>query len=1270
MPWCRIQTLLCKLALWLLLCTGSVAWSAPQVYSRFIHLNDHFTISPLATRMVQDQHGILWLGTQHGLYRFDGGDLTRFQADAADANTLSADWVTSLLVEGSDTLWIGTRYGGLSRLDLTTERFEQLRFANEADDATQYEIAVLYQDATGRIWIGTNGAGVFYWDPHRQRIVSLELAAVIDGVSTAYINDIWRDDSQQLWLAIGDAPLRTKGSATGGLIRWDLAQQQGQGWHPGNSGLSHDSATSLAVHPEHGLLFTLYGGGLWRMSLQTLQPEPMPMPETMRRIQATAIGLDPTGNIWLASDGQGLWLYLTASQQWQQFQYHPEFAGGLRNSAITALYFDAQDALWLLSQSGFSLLGPVAQQVRTLPFGNRDPNLLGAANVFGIEAVSEHEVWIANREAGVALFNPATGQLQRFALPDDALGPGIARAVFKEQDWIWVGTDRGLYRLYPDTADWQSQPLPEIGGPPTISIFYPDAQGRLWLGSRGSGLYLLDQQRQFMRHYHTGSERYPLPFDTITSMVEDPQGYFWLGSLDRGLVRGDLELTEWQHWRQFDGSDHGLVFNGIQLIYPQNGHVWVRAGNLNHRWLERSEPPFFKAYPTDDTVDAALIAADEFRLLYRAHWLPASRSLLELNVRHGMQETTWIGAWELHDGMIYRGGSSGMDYFRLQELPKEQPIPAVQLTRFSLFNQTVPPGSSPLLPQALPYLDRLVLKYKEDMFSIRFAVPSWLHQQQLQYRYRLQGFDRDWIMTSANERIATYTRLPPAIYQFEVAARLGDGEWQEPVLLTIQVLPPWWMTWWFRGLVIATVLFAFWLWLHLKIRAERAMRRELQHQVTARTLELKEKHDALMASNQDLMLLQQIGREITASLELDQVLSRCYQMLSALIDVQVMVIGLHRPQLQQIEFVFWQENNQQLPSFSIADQAPDILAAICFSQQREIRISQWDELKPYLGDIPKPLCGEPMESVLYIPLMLNQQVVGVFSIQSPNPNAYSPSQLDLLRTLASTIAIAVVNADTFTRLQQTQQQLVTQEKMASLGGLVAGVAHEINTPLGICVTATSHLKAEFELLQRAFAEKKLQQSQFNRFLQHMQDGLKILEVNTERAAALVQSFKQVSVDQSAEGSREIELASYLQDVLLSLQPQLKTVACQFELDCPDNIHWHTDAGAVAQIITNLVMNSIRHAFSGITQPQISLSVRQQGRQLLFSYQDNGLGMDAVSLQRLFEPFYTTKRSLGGTGLGAHIVYNLVTARLKGQIKVSSEPGQGLQYQLTLPMDAC
>lgn len=1278
MPWCRIKALLCKLALWLMLCTGSVAWSAPQVYSRFHHLTHYEDISPIATSMTQDHYGMLWLGTQHGLYRFDGSSSSMFRADPEDPAALSADWITSLLVDDAGMLWVGTRYGGLNQYNPQTGAFLRLALP-KADKDTVVEISVVYQDQQQGIWVGTYGAGVFYWDANQAEFRAVTLPTEVDGVSTAFINDIKIDASQQLWLAIGDAPLRSKGSARGGLIRWQLSEGIGQAWHPDNSGLGYDTVTRLHLDQQQQLWFTTYYSGLWRLDVHQPDLQQVAGPASWQgRAQLTDLLISPTGDLWVSSYDAGLWQRLADTGQWQHFAYNPEVSFGLPSPALTNLVLDQQQSLWVISQAGFSRLSQYAQLVRTLPLGSVHRNLLPAADVFDIHAVSESEVWLANRGAGVVKFNPQTSELEHFPLPGEQFplpgehrSPTLARSVFKERQRIWVGTDRGLYQLEPATGQWRKYPLlPEHTEEPNIALIMQDRDNQLWVATRGQGVVVLDQQRLPFAHFYPDAPETSIPVAVINDLIQDEAGYIWIGSPDQGLVRLDPATRQYQYWFQQEGNPSGLLYNGIQLIYQQHGHIWIRAGNLNHRWLGEGAWPAFKAYVSDHALDAELIEADEFRLMYRLHWLKSQQSLMQLGELHGLQENTWIGSYDVKQRTLFRGGSQGLDYYPIDRLPAEQLIPEVQLTRLSLFNQEIKPGESAVLPVALPYLERLQLKYQQDMFSLHFIAPNFIQPRLLQYRYRLQGFDRDWLLAASDERVATYTRLPPGQYQFQVAVRLANGEWQPPAELSIQVLPPWWMTWWFRGSVIAAVIFAFWCWLHLKTRSERAMRRELQRQVSARTLELKEKHDALVASNADLMLLQQIGREITASLQLEQVLSRCHQMLSALIDVHVMVVGLHRPQLQQIEFVFWQENTQQLPSFSIADQAPDILAAVCFSRQQEILIHQWDELKPYLGDIPKPLCGEPMESVLYIPLMLNQQVVGVFSIQSPNPNAYSPSQLDLLRTLASTIAIAVVNADTFTRLQQTQQQLVTQEKMASLGGLVAGVAHEINTPLGICVTATSHLKAEFELLQRAFAEKKLQQSQFNRFLQHMQDGLKILEVNTERAAALVQSFKQVSVDQSAEGSREIELASYLQDVLLSLQPQLRTLACQFELECPDSIHWHTDAGAVAQIITNLVMNSIRHAFAGIEQPQISLSVRQQGRQLVLHYRDNGLGMDAVSLQRLFEPFYTTKRSLGGTGLGAHIVYNLVTARLKGQIKVSSEPGQGLQYQITLPMDAC
>ena len=1241
---------------------GDPLWQVQ--FGRMMHLSDLYTFSQHSTTMVQDKDGFYWLGTQHGLYRFDGNELRHYRAAAEQDSGLSADWITSLLSDQKGRLWIGTRYGGIKLFDPLTERFEQLTVLDDGK-GDKLNIARIYQDEQGDIWVSAYGDGLLRWSASSGHLVPVAMPSTVDGISTAYITDLWRSEDDALWLAVGDAPLRSKANALGGLIRWSLHQQQGQGWHQGNSSLASNSLSSL-LPQGHQLLLGGFDAGLWQLDTQSLEIAAWPVPSLLASAQITDLLQDNEGFFWISTYSHGLWRYQPALEQWSHFPALTESNNSLRSNSLHQLYLDQQNALWLVNPSGFTVFGDIARQVRNFPQGTAYPSLLPSANVLGISVSGLDNVWLANREAGVVHLNTISGQSRHYPLPEGELAPSLARAIHVAHDAIWVGTDRGLYRLDRASGDWHlHQVLPGRDHQLNVGVLHQDPQQRLWLGSRGKGVLLLDEEGVLQQHF-APDKTIALPFSSVTSLLYDELGQLWVGSPDSGLWRWSESSGRINYWQQGDSSQHGLLFNGIQMLYQENRQLWIRAGNHNHRWLgpEHDAGKAFQSYQPME-VDQHLIAANWYRLLYRQHWLPELQTSLSLNAFHGMQVDTWIGSWASYNGYLFRGGSQGLDIFRPDDLPAPGALPKARLTSFALFNQQQAPGEG-VLPKSITRLESLTLKYAQDMFSIRFAVPNLIIAPQLEYRYRLQNFDRDWLHVVNQERLATYTRLPPGSYQFEVETRLAGGDWQAPIALSIQVLPPWWMTWWFRALVFAAIVLALWLWLHLKMRAERAMRRELQRQVTKRTLELKEKHDALEASNKDLMLLQQIGREITASLDLDQVLSRCHQMLSELIDVHVMVIGLYRPQLEQIEFVFWQENGQQLPNFSIDAKDSEVLASLCFNRGQEIQVSQRSDFYKYFSSMPQPLCGEPMQSVLYIPLMANQQAVGVFSVQSPSPNAYSASQLDLLRTLASTIAIAVVNADTFTRLQQTQQQLVTQEKMASLGGLVAGVAHEINTPLGICVTATSHLKAEFEQVYSAFAEKKLQQSQFKRFLQHLHDGLKILEVNTERAAALVQSFKQVSVDQSADGSRDIELSGYLQDVLLSLQPQLKTIACQFELNCPENIEWTTDAGALAQILTNLVMNSIRHAFAETAEPKISLTVSRQGQQLQLDYRDNGCGMGPDDLKRLFEPFYTTKRSLGGTGLGAHIVYNLVTVRFKGQIEVQSAPGQGLHYRLTLP----
>lgn len=253
-------------------------------------------------------------------------------------------------------------------------------------------------------------------------------------------------------------------------------------------------------------------------------------------------------------------------------------------------------------------------------------------------------------------------------------------------------------------------------------------------------------------------------------------------------------------------------------------------------------------------------------------------------------------------------------------------------------------------------------------------------------------------------------------------------------------------------------------------------------------------------------------------------------------------------------------------------------------------------------------------------------------------------------------------------LKSTQKSLIEAEKMASLGGLVAGVAHEINTPVGIVVTTTTHLQEKVKAIRSLFDEGRIRKQDFADFLGVADNATTLLLSNSLRAANLIQSFKQVAVDQTCEERRQFDLKAYMQEVLVSLGPKLKRTPYRVDLDCPDGILMDSYPGPFAQVLTNLVVNSLQHGFDGREHGLIRLEVRRDADRevVVLRYCDDGAGIPAANLARIFDPFFTTKRGQGGSGLGMNIVYNIVVQSLKGTITVDSEEGKGVCFTLRLP----
>ncbi|MDQ7969877.1 MAG: AAA family ATPase [Oxalicibacterium faecigallinarum] len=341
---------------------------------------------------------------------------------------------------------------------------------------------------------------------------------------------------------------------------------------------------------------------------------------------------------------------------------------------------------------------------------------------------------------------------------------------------------------------------------------------------------------------------------------------------------------------------------------------------------------------------------------------------------------------------------------------------------------------------------------------------------------------------------------------------------------------------------------------------------------------------------------------------------------------------------------------------------------------------------------------EQPKSILCLPLHKQGQLVGILYLENNLAiDAFTSDHAALLQMLSTQIAISLENAglyndleqkieartqalsqknaelrETLASLRRTQKQLVESAKLASLGQLVAGVAHEINTPVGVGVTGASTLAEETARLKALFQTGEMKRSDLDAYVGTAASISKLLLSNMERAATLIQSFKDVAVDQTSEERRVFRLKAYIEEVLSNLSPMLRRTEHRINVNCDDSIEVDSYPGALSQIITNFVMNALLHAFPDDTQGEMLIVVRsvyakgQKTNLIELRFSDNGKGIPHENLAKIFDPFFTTTRGQGGSGLGLNIIHNLVNGPLQGQINVESQPGVGTTFIVRFP----
>jgi len=406
--------------------------------------------------------------------------------------------------------------------------------------------------------------------------------------------------------------------------------------------------------------------------------------------------------------------------------------------------------------------------------------------------------------------------------------------------------------------------------------------------------------------------------------------------------------------------------------------------------------------------------------------------------------------------------------------------------------------------------------------------------------------------------------------------------------------------------------------------------------------------------------LGQIGREITASLSAASVIAALDRHVHGLLDATSFGIFLLDDDGKTLVSVLNVESGQPLPVERIALDDPKSNMARCAREMAEIVIAE----EP--GNVnPAHVPGTLVTlSLMYAPLSVGDRLLGAMTIQSPQDNAYGEREVAILRTLCAYGAIALANAKAMDALKRAQSLLVQQEKLASLGSMVAGISHELNTPIGNALVMSTTLEHNIQALNAEVEAGPLKRSSLANFLANNSEVARLVTQSIQRATTLIAGFKQVAADQTSEQRRTFDLRSVIEESTAALRSLCASESIRVVSEIPSGIECDTYPGPLGAVVSSLIQNCRTHAFESHQSGVVFMRCKVLGECVIFEVVDDGVGMSPHVLSHVFDPFFTTKLGKGGSGIGLSVAHRIATTVLAGDLVVASTPGLGSTFTLS------
>lgn len=1213
-------------------------------------------IGGVITSGIEASNGMFWFGSQHGLVSFDGYQFKRFEHKTDDANSPAANYIIALAEDDDGNIWIATRTSGLSRYSPSTHQFTHFNTQSNLLTLRTNTLRTLRFDRQGYLWLG-HELGVDKIDIKQLTLTPYSFS-IANSISFHIFPDV--DDSIMVGTTKGvfikkanEEKFTLVETLLGQNVRSIHRTKKGRYWLGTRSG--------LRLWDGEGKPYLVSGDEAYEMNTSYIR----------------SIVPLPNGKLWVASYGKGLALFDESSTELiKQFKHDPSDSTSLVFDDVGTTFLSRNGTLFVGTWgAGLQLLNTkMSEHFVMIRHSLKHEKGLSFANVRTILELQDGRLLVGTTGNGLDLIDPKQGRQANIKKSSRGnILSNIVSLAQQENGVVWAGTTAsGLLQLDLTTLSLTEGVVSNLVKSSVARLLMLPDQTLIVGTGKGVCKKPLNSSICIELTRPDGS----LMNDTVTALLADKYGNAWISS-HNGLYRltpNSIVLDHYQVNSDIIG-ENSLSHNYIMgMVADSKDKIWLTTSTgFDSVEQLNSKAPIFLQHKTSLGLEkkrpGANMLLDEEGRIWSAITLfdPSNQRFLNFNSELGVDiGTAWLGSFtQLRSGLMAFGGTKGLLIVDPKGLDDNVDSSNLYVTRFKI------KGSE----QPLARLTQLSLSPNENDISIQVAISDVMRARVVSYQYQLQGEDAAWKTLDLSSREVHYNNLTPGQYSLVFKANYQQFSADiTPLNIAITVQPHYWQTWWFKLSLLCLLLVTIFFIFRWRIGIVKAQALQLEEQVSQRTKEIE--------------VINHIGQKFTTQLLLDDLLNDIYQQLSKIFIADRFGIGILTDDSKKLAFNYAVERGVRYHRYERNMHDAGQLAVYAVQHRESILIhdyqQQYQDYYPVADSAQHELASGKKESkalsMMYVPMQQGGAVLGVISIQSTSKNSYKPHDLTLLESLASYASIALMNARShqdlmalhqtlklnISELKQTQQQLILNEKMAYLGQLVAGVAHEINTPIGISITAVSLLEDLRADLDENVQNNTLSKAKLQHFLTDSKESLLLIQNNTDRAALLVQRFKQLAEQGVDDRLKEINVAQLCQNVSGGLMHTMSSQAVDINLVVAEQDILQTYPSVLGQVLFILLQNAYLHAFNdqaGI----ISIVGSQSGQQYILKVSDDGVGIEDKLIAKIFEPFYTTSRHQGGTGLGLSIAFNLVHTSLNGQLNCQSSEGQGTTFEIKLPM---